>query len=162
MTPHAVDANAIHQFQEERVNGSPGIGHTCIEAILSNACIALDEEGHCLQEWLQCAGGKFPFALGDWVADQAVHGKIKYYELSSNSIRKHLNSLGIPTSDHKWIRLAIGSKGFVIVTNDIDFFDPSKKNATAKVKDKIKASGGPCSKMLSKCYGITVRWTASF
>ena len=74
MTPHAVDANAIHQFQEERIKSAPGDAHACVEAITANDCIALDEGGLCLQEWVDCAGGQFPFALTDWVADQAILG----------------------------------------------------------------------------------------
>lgn len=163
MRPHAVDANAIHKFQEERIRDESGLAHACIEAITANDCIALDEGGLCLQEWIECAGGKFPFALTDWVADQAVIGKIRYYPLVSNNVRKHLLSLGLPNKDHKWVRLAIGSEGRIIVTNDVDFFDPTKKNASSASKQEVKAKGsGPCSKALLKEYGVTVRCVDAF
>lgn len=163
MTPHAVDANAIHQFQDERIKEAPGDGHTCISAIIENDCIALDEGGLCLQEWIECAGGRFPFALTDWVADQAILGKIRYFPLSPNTIRKHLLSLGMPPKDHKWVRLAIGSEGRIIVTDDIDFFDPTRKNAPNASKAKIKNKGtGPCSKVLKKQYGVSVKLLQAF
>jgi len=85
-----------------------------------------------------------------------IVGKIRLFDLSSNECRKHLLALGIPTKDHKWVRLAVGSTGKWIVTDDVDFFDPSKKKADKKTKDKVKCRGGPCSKALKKVYGIDV------
>ena len=69
MTPFAVDANAIHAFQQERISKREGDAHAAISGIMAAHCVALDNERLCYQEWLDCAGGKFPFALADWVAD---------------------------------------------------------------------------------------------
>lgn len=157
MKPHAVDANAINTFQAERIADSPGKAHAKLSLIFQGNCIALDIEGLCQQEWLDCAGGKVPLALADWIADQQICGRIKYYPLFNNSCRKSLMLLGMPQNDHKWVRLAIGSGGKIIVTDDVDFFDPTKKMASAKTKEKIKTSGkGPCSKGLMKQFGIFV------
>jgi hypothetical protein len=157
MTPFVVDANAIHCFQTERITAQPGVGHLAITAITASHCIALDNQKLCLQEWLDCAGGKFPFALTDWVGDQLVAGKIRLYELSSNKCRKDLLSVGLPQADHKWVRLAVGCGGRKLVSEDIDFFDPSKKKASAEVKSKLKqGKNGPCAKHLAKSYGIEI------
>ena len=78
-------------------------------------------------------------------------------------IRKHLNSLGLPPKDQKWVRLAIGCDGRVLVSNDIDFFDPAKKSASAAAKAAVKRSGkGPCSKALQKVYGLQVKLLEDF
>lgn len=158
MIPYTVDANAIHAFQKERSEDLVGPAHDAINSIFASDCIALDEGELCLQEWAACAGGSFPLNIRDWAADQMVVGKIRNFPLCSNTIRKELLSIGLPQDDHKWVRLSIGCEGRVIVTDDIDFFDPTKKNASAATKEKIKSSGsGPCSKKLSKKFGIKIK-----
>lgn len=158
MRPHSVDANAINCFQRERKQERPGDAHKAIEKIFEKDCIALDEGGLCLQEWEECAGGTFPINIRDWAADQMIYGRIRNYELCTNHCRKELLAVGLPKKDHKWVRLAIGSGGNLIVTDDIDFFDPTKKNSSSAVKQKIKNSGqGPCSTMLRKKYRIEVK-----
>jgi hypothetical protein len=157
MTPFCVDANAIHEFQRERITERPALGHAAIEAIRTVGCIALDIEQLCLQEWIDTAGGSFPFALKDWIANELITGRIRYYPLADNSCRAILNQFGLPQKDHKWIRLALGCKGRVLVTGDIDFFDPTMKSADAKQKSKIRAArSGPCAKGLKKKLGIEI------
>jgi hypothetical protein len=157
MIPFVVDANAIHCFQTERITATPGQAHDGINAICAANCIALDTEKICLQEWIDCAGGKFPFALSDWIGDQIVTGKIRFFNLAPNTCRKDLTAAGLPTPDHKWVRLAIGAGAKHLVTEDIDFFDPSQKKASASTKAQLKASkSGPCAKHLRKTYGISV------
>lgn len=157
MTPFAVDANAINAFQQERIKSCPGEAHEAIEAITQQHCIALDEERQCLQEWIDCAGGKFPFALLDWIADQAASGRVRYYGLSDRGCCRLLKQHGLPTKDQKWVRLAIGCGGRRLVSGDIDFFDPSKKNASAETKAKLRsARRGPLRKLLKKEFDVEV------
>jgi len=157
MTPFVVDANAIHCFQEERIREQPGSAHEAMAAISVQHCIAIDTEKLCLQEWIECAGGKFPFSLADWVGDEVVAGRIKFFALAPNGCRKDLLKAGLPQKDHKWVRLAVGCGGKRLVSGDIDFFDPRQKKASAAVKQKLKdARSGPCAKHLSKVYGIRV------
>lgn len=157
MTPYVIDANAIHAFQEERINGVEGEAHLALRSIFMSDCVALDEESICIQEWIDCAGGAFPFALTDWISDEIVSGHIKIFSLSDNTCRKLLLQLGIPQKDHKWVRLAIGCNGRKLVSGDIDFFDPSKKQASRSVKQAIRsARRGPCVKALKKAYRVDV------
>jgi hypothetical protein len=157
MRPHTVDANVMALFQRERITGERTGGVETIETICSNDCIALDNEKLCLQEWVSAAQGSFPLALTDWISDMIVAGKIKYFGLAPNTCRKSLLKLGLPKDDHKWIRLALGCDGRIIITADIDFFDPSKKKAKAEEKLAIRRNGnGKCSKGLRKEFGIDV------
>ena len=162
MRPFAVDANAIALFQRERVRNEPASGVAAIEAISEKNCIALDNEKLCLQEWMDSAKGSFPFALADWISDMLVVGKIRYFCLAPNTCRKQLNSLGLPKDDHKWVRLALGCTGNVIVTGDVDFFEPSKKKAKSSVKlDIINKGSGTCSKSLKNDFAVDVVHTTA-
>lgn len=157
MTPFTFDANSIAMFQSERTRSIVGDAHQAIAAIQSIGCIALDIEGLCFQEWLACAGGKHPIALEDWVTASLNDGYIRMYKLADTKCRKHLLSLGLPSDDHKWVRLAIGCGGNRIVSEDVDFFDPSKKRAPAAIKEKLKANRtGACAKALRKAYNVSV------
>jgi len=155
MTAIALDANAIHAFQDERLNAVDGEAHAAISRIFEEGCIALDLEGQCLQEWTDTAAGHIPFALTDWVNDQLATGNIRLFQ-TRGSFFRDLNSLGLPKKDHKWVKLAISCDGKTIVTNDIDFFDPTAKSATEAKKLKLKERGGKCSKALSKKYGVSI------
>lgn len=157
MRPYTVDANAINEFQKERLRDEKGMAHEAIERVFADDCIALDEGGLCQQEWENCAGGHFPLALIDWIADQMIYGRIRKFKLAPNTIRKDLLRVGLPQDDHKWVRLAIGSDGFRILSGDIDFLDPKKKRASVEERQRLRRGGkGPCSKLLDKKFGIKV------
>lgn len=157
MTPFVVDANAIHAFQKERISASLGPAHEGVTRILTEHCIALDEGELCYTEWLACAAGTAPYNLADWVADELVAGRIQLFQLADNTCRRKLSAYGLPQSDHKWVRLAIGSGGKKLVTEDVDFFDPTKKTAPAAAKARIKhARSGACAKSLKKDFGVSV------
>lgn len=157
----ALDANAIHAFQEERIKSTPSYGHAAIERIFSEGCIALDDSDACLQEWTDTAGGQVPFALTDWIYDQMAIGTIRTVPVSGNYF-KALTAIGLPKKDHKWVKLAICCGGKTIVTNDIDFFDPKLKAASEAKKDKAKERGGACSKALFKSFGVGVKCMVRF
>ena len=162
MRPFTVDANAIALFQQERISARPGEGIAAISAITAQNHIALDVEKLCLQEWMNSAEGKLPFALSDWINDMMAVGKIKLYKLSENSCRKKLLNFGLPKDDHKWVRLALGSEGRIIVSGDVDFLEPKQKRANKEVKDKIRSSGkGSCAKSLNKEFDVEVIDTAA-
>ena len=71
---------------------------------------------------------------------------------------RELTGQGVPKEDHKWVRLARSVPAEFIVTEDIDLFYPTKKkNCSAKLKAKIKATCvGNVAKHLKKSYGIHV------
>lgn len=158
MTPYVVDANVMNLFQSERFKGETGPASESLDLMTLHSFIVLDAGGHCQDEWIACAGGKPPIALEDWIADMFVRQKIQLVPMISDSMHQELTGHGIPKKDHKWVRLARSSSADVIVTEDIDLFDPTKKNAcTAPAKAKIKSSRkGPVAKFLRKAYKIDV------
>lgn len=156
MAVFVVDANVINKFQGERL-ADPGLAHEALASIFSCGHIALDEGGQCRQEWIECAAGTHPFALDDWINDRLVDQAIQLYPTTPDSMHKALTALGMPKKDHKWVRLAIATAAASLVTEDVDFIDPTKKKADEKTKSKLKATcKGPVSKALRKCFGVQV------
>lgn len=157
MTPFVVDANVMNYFQRERLLGEQGEAWNAIEAIKSVSSIALDADGHCEAEWLECAGGAVPLALKDWIADMLASEKIQLFNFNCDNMFKELGALGVPKKDHKWVRLARSAPSDFIVTEDIDLFDPTKKCATNEKKQELKHAGsGPVAKHLRKTHKIVV------
>lgn len=158
MTAFVVDANVMNCFQLERIAGSDGLACSALNMIVSVGYIVLDESGLCEAEWIACAGGKPPLALQDWIADMFVAHRIRLIRLQNENLYTELKKLGVPKSDHKWVRLAISAESGIIVTEDIDLFDPTKKmNCSSATKSRIKRDRtGPVSKYLRKKYAIEV------
>jgi len=156
MNNFVVDANVIGYFQQERLHGE-GKFHAAMEAVQSKGVIALDDAGHCKQEWLDCAAGAYPLALADWISDKLVEQKIVLFQFCDENLHQQLTKLGIPKDDHKWIRLAIGAPAVCIFSEDIDLFSPQRKNSSKKERDKIKSNcGGPVPKYMKRKHGISV------
>ncbi|WP_157123645.1 hypothetical protein [Allosphingosinicella indica] len=146
----------MNYFQHERLT-ERGIAHDAIDAIFREASIALDEEGKCQQEWLDCAAGKFPLALSDWINDKLVERKIVLFADNVPSKFREFQRLGIPKKDHKWVTLSIASQSRALVTEDIDLIEPRQKSAPAKVKSRIKSTcKGTVSRCLRRDYGVNV------
>lgn len=157
MCKFVVDASAISAFQKERISGESAMATTAMGLISKKTPIVLDAEGHCLQEWMDCAAGTHPFALSAWVADQFTAGTIEYGSFCPDTLHKTLNGHGLEKKDHKWVRLCAGATAPYLITNDIDFFDPTKKKGDTKTRIKIMSDRtGPCAKFLRKKLGIEV------
>jgi len=164
MTAHVVDANVINAFQTERKSENSSFATSAIEKCFSQGFIALDADGHCQQEWMDCAEGAWPTALSDWIADMFQKELLQLVRVSCDNMFKELSALGIPKKDHKWVRLARCSGSRYLITDDIDLIDPAKKlSATAQKLSAIKISGrGPVCKHLKKRYQIVVACPEAF
>jgi hypothetical protein len=162
MPPTVVDANCIKYFQEERLSDSFGMFSRAIGRIVEENLIAVDVDGLALQEYHDCCR---PSAVGmnlmDWISDQLVSGKIVTVQ-QDHSLKKTLSQLGVPRKDLKWPAIALGASSDLILTEDIDLFDPKAKTFDAKKKEKIKRQGGCVSTLLSRKHGIRVRTAACF
>ncbi|RUV97977.1 MAG: hypothetical protein EOQ55_00980 [Mesorhizobium sp.] len=154
--PTVIDANCFKGFQEERVGDLVGCYSTVVNLAIERGCIAIDDEDMALQEYHDCCR---PAAVGlnlrDWIADQLVNKVIVMFPMDRKAERE-LRELGVPKKDRKWPAIALGSSSDIIVTDDIDLFDPRAKKYKSKQKEKIKKSGGCVSKLLVRKYGIAV------
>lgn len=160
--PTVIDANCLKYFQEERIFDKAGTYTAMIEKVREKGCIAIDDEGHAQQEYNDCCN---PSVVGlnlcDWIADQIVE-KFFVMVAMDKSASRDLSGLGLPKKDHKWPAIAKGAKANLILTEDIDLFDPKAKSRKSAEKTKIKDKGGPLSKYLAKRHGIVVSTAQNF
>jgi hypothetical protein len=157
-----VDANCISEFQKERVSGSEGLACQGMSLVLTNGYIAVDEnQGHpiILHEWKSCAShSNSELALDAWIADLMQRGKIKLFPFNKDlSLSSALIKFGVPKEDIKYIKLACGIPAHLIITNDIDFHDPTEKKSPEDRKKKImKSKKGDVCKYIRKGYSICI------
>lgn len=154
--PTVIDANCLNYFQNERILDTRGPVSVAIDLVFQFGHIAIDDEYQAIQEYVDCAEGPAALNLGDWIADQMATQKIIPYQMHKDqNLRKHLRLVGLQRKDHKWIFIAIGAGSELIITNDVDLFQPDGKSKTAGAQEKIKrCRQGSLCKELRKRYGI--------
>ncbi|WP_143040440.1 hypothetical protein [Rhodobacter sp. 24-YEA-8] len=146
----------MKHFQDERLNGEEGAYHEMINCAFTKGSVAIDLDKRAEQEYYDCCKPSVAgINLQDWISDQLITGKFIYC-IHDDSAKRKLREMGVPAKDLKWPAIAIGSGADLIITNDIDLFDPAAKNYTSKKKDQIKRDGGPVSKYLRKNHSIEV------
>ncbi len=142
--PSVVDANCLKYYQQERVAGREGEFTVAISKLMAKGALAIDSEGKALQEYYDCCR---PSAVGlnlsDWISERLVDGCIKMFD-TDNSLTRELLSLGLPRKDIKWPCIAKSSNSDIIVTEDIDLFEPTAKSRRAPEKERIKRARTGC------------------
>lgn len=153
-----VDANAIAEFQKQRITGVEGDAISGIKTIKETGFIGIDIGEFILTEWYSVVGGLDATpSFRDWVADMLATGKIRFCEQKKyTDINKKLSAMGMSNSDKKYIYCAITHKSIMIVTNDIDFHDPKIKSHKSEYKNKIKSNKSGCICKMLKSMGIYV------
>jgi len=119
----------------------------------------LDEQNFIREEWHNTASGSAAgMNLLDWVADRMQEGKIRVVSYSKNTpLNQTLANFGMDLSDRVYVFVAIAGAAKLIVSEDIDFHDPTMKNATAPQKAKLKAEkAGPVCRYLIRTHQINV------
>ncbi|WP_285675054.1 hypothetical protein [Paralimibaculum aggregatum] len=156
-SPSVIDTNVLKYFFDEMLSDKEDKFSIAVRAVMSKGAVAIDDEGQARQEYLDCCKpSSVGLSLDDWVVLQLNNGAFRVFQMDK-SARNELRKLGLPNKDHKWVFIAKGSSADLIVSEDIDLFDPKSKKSTEKVKAKIKRnSSGPVAKYLKKKHGITV------
>jgi len=148
-----VDANIIADYCHESIVETGDI-YDLIEKILKNCSIAITELIE--QEWYNTCGSQL---FDVWFTDNMRDGYIQYVEpyLNPHILKKIRNKFGLPGRDKELIKAANVTTYKYILTNDIHLFDPKKKTASIKEKERIKKGrkGGLCQ-FLRKELKITV------
>ncbi len=119
--------------------------------------ISIDDEGHAIQEYDDTAKpGAVREGLKTWIAEQARIGKVIEYRMDKKE-KKRFRLLGLPQKDYKWIGIALGSRSSVIVTDDIDLFDPGEKKSNGERRKKLmEARGGKIAICCRKTFNIHI------
>lgn len=153
-----VDTNCIAYFQAERLTErQDGPFSQLMTLVFLRGHLAVDEGGKAEQEYKDtCRPSAAGLNLMDWFADQILKGKIKFYRESAH-LKKQCQQCGLPNRDYKWVGIALSASAGLIVTQDIDLFEPKAKSWPSGTKDKIRAQGGGTVAKLLRNNGINVR-----
>lgn len=154
-----VDACSISIFQHERIANVSGIGTKAIDHIFSVGHIALDEGNFIREQWLNTASGSASgLNILDWIADRMQENKIRLVTYPKTTpLNKALSDYGMDLSDKVYVFVAVAGAAKMIVSEDVDFHDPTKKKASGAEKDRIKKTKcGPVCIYLSDSYGINI------
>ena len=154
----AVDTNCMVEMQIERVSEAAGPATEALNLILAATYLALDSGMHCQQEWFECMPGPYGEEVKSWLDQLIVHQKIRYLDIDAcPHLMKTCGHAGLPNKDKKWIKLCAHDCVKFLVTEDIDFFDPSLKSAKSTEKTKLKQKlGGKMRQLIRKETGVEV------
>jgi hypothetical protein len=140
----AVDANMMVQFQRERVLQTYGQASTCLDRILMNTYLALDEGDLCVIEYYQSLPGALSEEIKSWITQKINDGKLRLLPFGNyQQAVQRCKQAGLPRKDHRWIKLCTHDCVTHLLTDDIDFYDPTAKNGSQseKARAKIKRKG---------------------
>lgn len=158
-----VDTCALFKCFNDLLLDDSSDGALFLSAVFDRGFLAIDSEGRAMQEYEDTAKpGALREGLTTWIADQALHGRVLAFEID-HSQNKAIRELGLPKKDWKWIGIAIGSGSKIIVTEDIDLFDPTEKGCGAKRREAIMSgSSGKLAHFCKKKLGVLVTICANY
>ncbi|MFD2053372.1 hypothetical protein ACFSQT_09835 [Mesorhizobium calcicola] len=90
--------------------------------------------------------------MADHIADLMQNGALRLVAfVRNNPLRKHLVQSGIPVKDARIVEFSAGAEVSIVVTQDIDLFEPQKKGCQSKERHKIiHERKGKICKMIEK------------
>lgn len=153
-----IDANVFKGFYQAEL-GTMHMLCGCPSSLFNKATAANpifhDSGGIIESEWVAVVDREW---FEPWLANQLIAGLIAYTEQKKDAgLERNLVNLGFPGGrDFVYIRTGLG----IISTNkshcrffteDLDFYDPTKKGCPAKTRNSIlRSSAGPVAKLLKK------------
>lgn len=155
-----VDASSVTLFQKARVLGDDGPAVAGMEHILSDGQIVMDAANLMLQEWMDSSSfsSHDKESLMSWVSDQHQRGKIILHEYvnDAHGIRR-MRQFGMKGRDPKYILTAQQSGSFAVISDDVDFFDPTARRRGARSVNRAKQNRcGPVVAYARRNLGIEI------
>lgn len=152
-----IDANVFNGFFQVEI-GKQHILQGCPKTLIDSAShqnpIYHDYNGLIEHEWRNVVDQEW---FDVWLAAQFSTGTIALTAaINNNSLESKLKNVGFPTGrDIVYVRtglaIAATNGSCLFFTEDIDFYDPTKKGCDSKTRKKIIAnSTGPVCKLLGK------------
>ena len=135
------------------------IGFGILSVIFENDFVAIDMRELILSEWRNCCCGDEDEFFSQWVADRMIEDKIRKVGYSVNRICKKnlINNYGVPAKDLTYLLFAIGIAAHMIVSEDIDLYDPRAKQWDGKKKAEVIRSGsGGVFRYMKKKHAVTI------
>lgn len=152
-----VDANCYKYYIDGSVRGTVDIYSAAFAHIFSKVHIALDNEKLILSEWLGCCTESREYA-SEMLDRLLLEDKIRLYPFVRNPhVRKALIEEGIPKNDARLVEFSVEIKNEVVVSEDIDLYDPKRKGCTATQRSKLLSErrGSACA-MIRKKFRIEI------
>ena len=153
-----VDANVFKGFFDSTMGNSHALSGCPVQ--LMSKCSAdnpiYHDYGKIIEtEWQQVVDRDW---FEPWLASQLMTGAISYVEtIRDRELEKKLTNAGFPHGrDIVYARVGLGvvavkGKSCMLFTEDLDFYDPKKKNCPTKTRAKLLATAaGPICKILKK------------
>ena len=158
-----IDANIVKAVFEATMGHPVTVSadpEAAMEILKKNLCrIVLDEGGHIIQEWRDCVE---PEWFEDW-----YFGFVSEWNVASikprlcNDVLKKLRiECGFPGGENKWlVHTAITEASIngicALLSEDMDFREPRRKNAKGREKYLTGVVKGSAAKLLSR-HGVKV------
>jgi len=143
-----VDANVFQAYFQKSVHGTlplvTGDPNNLFGRILGGEdAISFDDSDFIKGEWERPVEREW---FSKWFAKLLAQGNVRFVALSRCQFIGTLCAEGFPRSkDVRYIQAAIASKSagssVFLVTEDIDFFDPTKKASGMKTRHRIMKTG---------------------
>lgn len=168
MTEHSViDANCWSAYVDEAASGNPGRATDTYKRAQTLGAVLLDEGQLIRQQYLNVRQGFGEAWFNAFFEDGVVRGKVKLVSASGNrDFVKSLKGLGVPASEFIYFKVAISGGATYIISEDIDFFEPSLKKAGHKAEAKrtmvkMRATGCVC-RYFKNGHGIQIKCMDAF
>jgi hypothetical protein len=157
--PIIIDANCFKTCYNEIIAGAKGLGSELLDLIFVDDFIGLDEGGIILQQWSACCCGEEDEFFKEWISNRIVEDKIRHHPTRANAhLKKKLRvELGFPAKDVIYILLGVGISAFMIVSEDIGFYEPKAKTWTSQKRTELitRMAGCVCEHM-RKYFDVTI------
>jgi len=153
-----IDTNCMVQFYQSFLLDLETEFTAAVEIAFERGVVGIDNEGHALHEYDETFRPKgASIGLRDWIYEEIRKSKIVEFDMDQSETKVLKSKFGLPKKDIKWISIALGSSGDVILTEDIDLFDPKKKKEKGAAREKaMNWRNGELSKFLKKKHCIYV------
>lgn len=148
-----IDASSFKSFYEELIGDIYSNARRLVDRVFENDFIGVDSGERILTEWIKCCCGDQDEFLRSWFRARAEEDKIRILDYNSSSqIKSSLKNFGVPRKDCTYMYFAASNSAFLLVSEDIDFFEPAAKthNEQRKARIKSKRSGCVCKYMKSE------------
>lgn len=165
-----IDANIFKSYYEALINGTATVLTSCPKKIFDNLGVDhdyvgyLDEGGIIKHEWENLVDRQW---FDAWFGDMLVLAHLELVTpYRDNGLESKLYSIGFPHGrDMIYVRVSrqvVNQRNrCTFITEDLDFFDPTQKQSSAKTRQKILLSSfGSVNKVLRK-HGVDAKCVAS-
>lgn len=158
-----IDANCWKAYAEDNLRMVVGCGQKIFDKARAAGKIAMDEGGHIKHRYLACMPGQEAM-LQLFIEELTISGKLKLVvPTATQGVRKDFRELGIPNEEWIFLRTAIACAPSIVISNDVDFFNPKLKAASAKAHRACKENpNAPVCKKMRKSHAVEVLWGEAY